>query len=146
VNTRLLRQLTSHLLTDLLAVAEAELGVTLLGAKEMARINWQYLQHEGSTDVITFDHTEAQESRLGRPDVARRIHGELFICLEDAKSQAREFRTVWEMELVRYIVHGVLHLLGHDDHRRVARARMKREENRLVRQVAQRYPLGELRR
>lgn len=144
VNARLLRQITIELLTDLLQLKSVELGVTLVGASEMARINWQFLQHEGSTDVITFDHTETQISRRKSAVARQKISGELFICLDDAMEQARSFRTMWQAELVRYIIHGVLHLCGYDDHQVGARRRMKREENRLVRLLNARFAFSEL--
>jgi rRNA maturation RNase YbeY len=100
-------------------------------------VNWDFLQHEGSTDVITFDHSESQD---GTAD----LHGELFICLDDAVKQAREFRTTWTQELTRYVVHGVLHLRGHDDLAAGPRRKMKREENRLVRGLAANFPLSAL--
>jgi probable rRNA maturation factor len=68
------------------------------------------------------------------------INGELFICVDEAIRQAKRFRTTWQSELMRYIVHGVLHLLGHDDHRAADRLKMKREENRLVRKLASLKP------
>jgi len=144
VDARLLRQITTELLTDVLALEAVELGITLVAAPEMARINWQFLQHEGSTDVITFDHSEAQESRRKSSRSVRRINGELFVCVDDAEEQAKSFHTVWQAELMRYIVHGVLHLLGHDDHQAGARRRMKREENRLVRLLAARFAFRKL--
>jgi probable rRNA maturation factor len=144
VDSRLLRQITTGLLTDLLVVESVELGVTIVAAPEMARINWQFLEHEGSTDVITFDHTEHQISRRKSATVRREINGELFICIADAVAQARSFRTTWQAELVRYIVHGILHLLGHDDHHAAPRRRMKREENRLLRVLAARFAFRKL--
>ena len=51
------------------------------------------------------------------PDARRPLHGEIFICVDEAVWQARKFRTSWQSEIVRYLVHGVLHLLGHDDSR-----------------------------
>jgi probable rRNA maturation factor len=134
VNLHTLRQISQSLLEDLVGAGEFELCVHLVGVKEMARINQQFLQHEGSTDVITFDYAE----RAGR------LHGEIFISLGDAVAQAREFRTTWQSELVRYVIHGVLHLLGHDDLKSVARRKMKREENRLLREVSARFPLSKL--
>ena len=144
VETRLLRQITTVLLVDLLGTKSVVLGITLVSAAEMARVNWQFLQHEGSTDVITFDHSENQISRRKSATVRREINGELFICIENAVAQARSFRTTWPAELVRYIIHGVLHLLGHDDHGAAARRRMKREENRLVRLLAARFAFRKL--
>ncbi|MGC3960683.1 MAG: rRNA maturation RNase YbeY [Verrucomicrobiota bacterium] len=135
LNRRLLRQIIEAVLTEYLQLEQVELGVTLVGAAEMARVNWQFLQHEGSTDVITFDHTEAQASRKSAAAARREICGELYVCVDDAVMQARSFRTTWQSEIVRYIVHGILHLCGHDDHRAAARRVMKCEENRLVRRL-----------
>ncbi len=139
VEIRRLRQICITLLEDLLQIKNAELGVTLVAAPEMARINGQFLQHEGSTDVITFDYSEI-------PDPRPKLHGELFVCLDEAVLQARRFRTTWQSELVRYIIHGTLHLLGHDDHRAPDRRTMKREENRLLRLLRTRFPLSRLAR
>jgi probable rRNA maturation factor len=166
VDTRLLKQITGCLLKDLLQVKSFELGLHLVAAGEMARVNRQFLQHEGSTDVITFDHSElvaADVRRLSNnsafpiPHSAfksepphlgsyERLHGELFTCLDDAVAQARQFRTTWQSELVRYVVHGALHLLGHDDSKPALRRRMKLEENRLLRALARRFPLSRLAR
>jgi len=100
----------------------AEVGIHLVGAREMARVNWQFLRHEGSTDVITFDHGST----------ADRLHGEMFISVADAVAQAREFGTMWRGELARYVIHGLLHLHGHDDLEPEKRRRMKRVEERLL--------------
>ncbi|HEX9046218.1 MAG TPA: rRNA maturation RNase YbeY [Verrucomicrobiae bacterium] len=140
INTRLLQQIVRELLTEL-DIAEAELGIALVGAKEMARVNWQFLQHEGSTDVITFDHAELKSE--GRNPKSE-IHGELFICVDDAIAQAKQFRTIWQAELVRYAVHGVLHLLGYDDLQPHLRRTMKRQENRLVRRLDQKFSFAQL--
>jgi probable rRNA maturation factor len=140
INTRLLKQITLELFKEL-KVAQAELGVRLVGAKEMARINWQFLQHEGSTDVITFDHIESK-SKVRSPK--SEVHGELFICVDDAILQARQFGTEWQSEVVRYVIHGILHLLGHDDLKPAPRREMKRAENRLVRLLAKKISFTQL--
>ena len=143
-DARRLREITL-LLLDGLQITSAEFGVNLVADAEMTHVNQTFLQHEGSTDVITFDHSE-HSSSLQTPDPRPQLHGELFICVDEAIRQARRFRTTWQAELVRYIVHGVLHLLGHDDHRAVDRRKMKREENRLVRQLARRFDFTRLTR
>jgi probable rRNA maturation factor len=142
INARLFRQIVSALLSDL-NLADAELGIQLVGAKEMARVNRQFLRHEGSTDVITFDHLTEDSALQTTPG---RLHGELFICVDDAVAQATEFQTTWQSEVVRYLVHGVLHLRGHEDGRPDLRRKMKREENRLVRRLAQAFSLAQLSR
>src|SRR5215469_10807832 len=63
INTRFLKQIVSAVL-DELEITSVELGIHLVGAKEMARVNWQFLQHEGSTDVITFDHGDISSDVL----------------------------------------------------------------------------------
>ena len=128
VDTPLLRRITRWLLAESLGVPEYELCVHLVGASEMARVNEAFLQHEGSTDVITFDHSES-----ARPHA---LHGELFICLDDAVKQAKEFNTTWQSELTRYLIHGLLHLRGHDDQTPADRRVMKKEENRLLRETS----------
>lgn len=111
---------------------EAELGFHWVSAAEMARVNWRFLRHEGSTDVITFDYGSTPE----------RLHGECFICVADAVAQAEEFGTTWSDEVVRYVIHGILHLRGYDDLEPALRRIMKREENRWVRwAAARRYDL-----
>ena len=140
INTRWLRQMLAALLAEL-RIDEAELGITLVNAKEMSRINWDFLKHSGSTDVITFDHSNPGRRRKHAPKV---LHGELFICVEEAIQQAEEFETQWESELVRYVVHGVLHLLGYDDLKPEWRRRMKREENRRLRWLEKRFLLAEI--
>jgi len=74
------------------------------------------------------------------------LHGEIFICLDDAVSQARRFRTTWQTELVRYLVHGVLHLLGYDDATSGDRRAMKRAENRWLRSLSRQFSFRQLAR
>jgi rRNA maturation RNase YbeY len=64
--------------------------------------------------------------------------------VDEAVSQAKPFNATWQSESIRYLVHGVLHLLGHDDRRAAARRRMKQEENRLLRQLSRRFSLAQL--
>lgn len=135
INARLLKTLTKTLLKELLELEDFDLVIYLVGAKEMAGINEKFLQHSGSTDVITFDYSDSKRSPL---------HGEIFICINDALTQARQFRSSWQSELTRYIIHGVLHLRGFDDIRAADRRKMKREENRLLREVTRLFPLSKL--
>jgi rRNA maturation RNase YbeY len=58
--------------------------------------------------------------------------------------QARKFGTSWQSEVVRYLVHGVLHLTGFDDSSAGARRKMKREENRRLDELSRRFTLAQL--
>src|SRR5215471_5802864 len=140
IDSRFLKRIVAELFAEL-KISDAELGIHLVGATEMARVNWQFLQHEGSTDVITFDHGNC-ELRIANCEL--KIHGEIYICVDDAIKQAKEFGTTWQSEVVRYAVHGVLHLLGYDDLKQHLRREMKREENRLVRRLSGRFSFAQL--
>jgi probable rRNA maturation factor len=135
INSRRLKKITEALLADL-KIGEAELGINLVAAREMTLINETFLQHEGSTDVITFDHSA--------PEKRKPLHGEIFICVDEAVLQAGKFKTTWPLEIVRYLVHGVLHLLGHEDGHATARRRMKREENRLLHELSKKFSLAQI--
>ena len=74
------------------------------------------------------------------------LFGEIFICVDIAVTQSREFRTTWQSEVVRYIVHALLHLCGYDDLQHVARREMKRHENRLVRQLESTFAFNKISR
>ena len=135
INVRLLKEITGTLLMEL-AGPEAVLEINLVSPAQMARVNQTFLQHEGPTDVITFDYRE--------PLPGAALHGELFICPEVAAAQAREFGTDWRSELVRYVIHGLLHLLGYDDREPIARRKMKRAEGRWLREISRRFALSKL--
>jgi len=149
VNRRLLKQIAAALLADV-KVENAELDVHLVAAPEMTRLNEKFLRHAGPTDVITFGYSNG--GRAGCPQPAggalRRerptIHGEIFICVDEAVRQARKFGTRWQSEIVRYLVHGVFHLLGYDDSSAGARRKMKREEDRRLRVLSRRFALSKL--
>ena len=68
-------------------------------------INQKYLQHDYFTDIITFDYSEND-----------RISGDLFISVDTVRENSIEYATDFQDELHRVIVHGVLHLVGYDDH------------------------------
>jgi probable rRNA maturation factor len=135
INVRALREITSTLLTEL-AGPNATLEINLVSPAQMAGVNQTFLQHEGPTDVITFDYREPG------PDAP--LNGELFICPAVAVTQAREFGTEWRSELVRYVIHGMLHLLGYDDLEPVDRRKMKQVEGRWVRAISRRFALSKL--
>jgi len=140
LHTPLLRRLVRHLLKMELGVEDYQLCFHFVGSKEMAAVNWQFLQRQGSTDVITFDN-HATDAPATRPPG---LNGEIFICTDDAVKQARAFDTTWQEEVARYIIHGLLHLAGYDDLEPTKRRLMKREENRLMKSAAEEFTLRHL--
>jgi probable rRNA maturation factor len=132
-------RIAHFLLDDLLDLPGYDLAVHFLNAKTMAKANWDFLQHKGSTDVITFDYREGYNELQANGGGG--LKGEIFISIEDALSQSIEFDTLWQQEVIRYFVHGTLHLLGYEDLQPSQRKIMKREENKLVRLVSKKFSL-----
>ena len=81
-------------------------------------VNRTFLQHDYYTDVITFDYST--------DDV---INGDIFISLDTVRSNAEEADTDFSEELMRIIIHGVLHLTGQADKTPETKAEMTRKEN-----------------
>ena len=158
IRLHLLRQIAAHLLVEQCGLRAYDLSLCLLAAPAMTRLNERFVGHAGCTDVITFDYSAKvgpasrrtghgrHASGSGRRDAGPTVCGEIFICVDEAVLQARRFRTSWPSEVVRYLVHGVLHLRGYDDLQPAARRRMKRQENRLLRALAARFSLSQLER
>jgi probable rRNA maturation factor len=149
INLALFRQIVRRLLGGLPPVrgqagpAESappggQLAVHFINAAAMARLNHDFLGHAGSTDVITFNYQEIP----GRGGLC----AEIFISVDDAVVCAPRFHSSWQSELVRYLVHGVLHLRGYDDLRPNARREMKEWEDRLCRQLSERFEFSGLER
>ena len=84
-------------------------------------VNRQFLGHDYYTDIITFDYTEG--------DI---LSGDLFISIDSVRENARIYGATFEDELDRVMVHGVLHLLGYDDHTDEQTAVMREKENYYV--------------
>ena len=125
-------------------MSSSRLGYVLIAVPRMRRLNESFLRHAGPTDVITFNYSDAAP-RI--PHSGSPLHGEIFVCVDEAIVQARRFCTIWQAEIVRYVIHGVLHLLGHDDFgRQLARRRMKAVENQLLRKLARQFALERLQR
>jgi probable rRNA maturation factor len=135
-----------------------EVGIVITGSREMARINGDHLGHQGATDVITFDYSAPAVDRPrnepgeavevpppvdpcgSAPGSGAKLQGEILICLDVARTQAAAYGSTWSLEVLRYLVHGLLHLCGFDDLEPPARSVMKRHENRLVKRLKDRLP------
>lgn len=81
-------------------------------------INLQYLSHDYFTDIITFDYSQKPV-----------ISGDLFISVDSVRENAAFYGTEFQEELHRVIVHGILHLIGYDDHTEPDITQMRSKEN-----------------
>ena len=139
------RETWSELLGDLhfnKIPAGFEVGVMMVGSARMAEVNLSFLNHSGPTDIITFPgEADLLDSDLGSIEEDWIVRGDLFICPQVAIEQSKMFGSHWIEELVRYGVHGWLHLLGYDDLSPAPRKIMKKLEDQLTARALEKYPI-----
>ncbi len=105
----------------------ALLSITLLGRLRMSAMNRRHFEHRRATDVISF----------GFRDPAGAVIGDVYICPEVASVNARRYGVPVREELLRLVVHGTLHALGHEHPEGATRERspMWRRQERLLARV-----------
>lgn len=89
---------------------EGRIQVILTDDTFILEMNRNFLGHDYYTDIITFDTSDYPES----PKDA--ISGELYISVDTVRANAEEYGSTFPEEMHRVIIHGVLHLIGFDDH------------------------------
>ena len=110
-------------------VKDAMLSITFVGRAAISRVNRRYLGHHGPTDVISFG--------LGRVGRRGAVIGDIYICPEVARDNAKRQGISAGEELLRLVVHGTLHVLGYDHPAGAARttSRMWRKQERILARV-----------
>ncbi|MFV0329351.1 MAG: rRNA maturation RNase YbeY [Dysgonomonas sp.] len=94
--------------------------------EKILEVNNQYLQHDYYTDIITFDYSENDT-----------ISGDIFISLDTVKSNSEQFKTLYNEELHRIIIHGILHLCGINDKGPGEREHMTECENKALKMLGE---------
>jgi probable rRNA maturation factor len=110
-------------------VKDAMLSITFVGRAAISRLNKRYLGHHGPTDVISFGL-----DRVGRRGA---VIGDVYICAEVARDNAKRQGITAGEELLRLVVHGTLHVLGHDHPEGSGRAasRMWQKQEKILARV-----------
>jgi len=103
-------------------IRRAEIGVRLVDDAGIARLHERWLGIPGPTDVITFDLAAGGDG----------LHGDIAASTETARRLARELGWQPRHELAYYVIHGLLHLTGEDDHTPADRRRMRSRERSLM--------------
>jgi probable rRNA maturation factor len=119
-----------------LGLSRSELSIALVDDDEIARLNRDWRKKRGPTDVLSFSLVEGDfaEHRAG-------LLGDVVISVETAARQAAERRRGLDDELARLMVHGLLHLVGHD-HEADDEARVMTAEERRVRRAVREAETG----
>ncbi len=118
------KRLTSNWLKKVAEQEEKRIGgVSIIFCSDpyLLGINREYLGHDYYTDIITFDYCEG-----------KLLGGDLFISIDTVRDNAAFYGTSFDNELHRVIVHGLLHLIGYDDHSDADTAAMRAAEDRAL--------------
>ena len=108
-------------------IGDAMVSIAFVGRTAIARLNREYLSHSGPTDVISFG--------MGRETATMPAIGDIYICPDVAARNARRHGVPLQEELSRLVVHGTLHVAGHDhpdDETRTSSEMWKRQERVLA--------------
>lgn len=100
-----------------------DLNVVLSDRETVHEINREYLDHDYPTDVLAFDLRDNQQAP---------IEGEIYLDLDMARERCDEFDATFDEEAARYVIHGLLHLLGYLDESEEDSARMKKLEDQYL--------------
>ena len=92
----------------------------------LLEMNRQYLGHDYYTDIITFDSREDVRNK--------RLDGDIFISVDTVRANGAEYGEGFEREMMRVIAHGLLHLVGFDDHTAAQQKKMRKAENTALEQ------------
>jgi rRNA maturation RNase YbeY len=82
------------------------------------KINQEFLNHDTFTDIISFDYTLGKE-----------VGGDIFISIERVLENAEKFNEVFETELHRVMIHGILHFMGYKDKTKKEKTLMRTKED-----------------
>jgi len=81
-----------------------QINYVFLSDEDLLKTNIEFLNHNTYTDIITFDYCED-----------KKINSDILISVDRVKENAKKFNTLFEDELHRVMIHGVLHLCGYKD-------------------------------
>jgi len=96
--------------------------INFVNSEEIHKINKEYLKHDYSTDIVTFNYSGSHIN----------FDGEIFISVDDAIVSAKKYNTNLGNELSRLVIHGILHLKGYYDIKKSDRMKMKKLEDNLT--------------
>jgi probable rRNA maturation factor len=126
-NNKVIKKLTIHKLINLLKkelnFTIKNLEISFVNSSKIVQVNSKHLHHNYSTDIITFNYSKPKSS----------LEGEILISLDDALENSKRFHTSFREELIRLVIHGILHLIGYKDEKLSEKKVMKTKENSLLR-------------
>lgn len=132
VNARAIKA-TMQSLMKAVDESDAAISVTFVDDDAIREINREHRGKDKATDVLSFP----LEPEPGSPE---RLLGDIVISVDTAKRQAADYDAPLQREIERLLIHGLLHVLGHDHEEPDERAAMEREERRLADAIGMPWP------
>lgn len=114
----------------------SSLSLTLVNDATIRRLNREHRGKDKATDVLSFSLVENGSAS------AERLLGDVVISVDTARRQAAEYDASLQAELYRLLIHGILHVMGHDHERADERRVMVAAERRLAKAIALPWPYG----
>lgn len=108
-------------------ISRAELSFSFITSSQIRSLNQKFLKRSYATDVLAFDLMDKRKKS--------ELMGDIFISTDAVIKQSKIFDTTLSYEFVLYIVHGILHLLGYDDHSPKDIKRMRAKEAKVLKFV-----------
>jgi probable rRNA maturation factor len=145
LNARRLKEVARALL-HAAGEGESALSLTLVGDNEIQRLNCLHRGKDKATDVLSFPLYAPGGPGTLQPaadDMPERLLGDVVISVDTARRQAAEYDAPLENEVHRLLIHGILHVLGHDHEEPRERAAMEAEERRLAAAIGMPWPYDE---
>jgi probable rRNA maturation factor len=120
--TKTLRKIARLILKELGLPKESELSINIIGDSQMRELNRKYRGIDRTTDVLSFPQSEG-------PDFT--LLGDILISIETAERHSKSYGVTLHEELKKLIIHGILHLLGHDHKKKKETEIMREKETEL---------------
>lgn len=107
------------------------LSVVLTNHDTVRRLNRSYLDHDYNTDVLSFSLRDGP-APTGLTTDDNAVEGEVYVDLDTAAERHEDFDTSFDREAYRYVIHGMLHLVGYDDATESAQETMRKKEDQYL--------------
>ena len=131
--------LNSHLITRITQailrhenVCKADLSIVFVTHQRIRSLNRKYLRRDHVTDVLAFELGGTPSLKGNHERNGRNISGEIIISADAARANTKIYSTSLSREVILYVIHGILHLLGLNDHKPVDIKKMREREQELL--------------
>jgi probable rRNA maturation factor len=119
---RKIKKLISRIISEEYKIS-GDINIIITDDNSILKINTEYLQHNYFTDVISFSYYEEGT-----------INGEVYISIDTVKTNAYNYNVSLNEELLRVLIHGILHLTGYEDNTKSEKISMSEMENKWIRE------------